>query len=247
MARPPPPSESDAVAGYRDVGFVLPPPAQYSHQEGGEESARRTRELSFGSISTGLGESPSPTPVSPGLGVVPEGAALGLDVSGDGAPAPTAIVPVDETVDGQEKITKAFSVFSIGVAPGEPTPARLRTRAASKGAPAIDDQVSKASDTSSVLAAGPGTVVDLTNVDSKWEFGTTNQAGQIGDATVGPPSFQPAGDASTTVDTAAGLPSVPGAPFAPMVPPHPGVAPYVPPVFIPSGAATNGKIGRAHV
>nr|VWO94713.1 Efflux pump FUB11 (Fusaric acid biosynthesis protein 11) [Ganoderma boninense] len=100
LARPPPPNESDAVAGYRDVGFALPPPSEINRHAQGQaqgqgeerERGRRTRELSFGSIGAGAegtSKSPSPTRPSPMLGSVPEGAALGLDVSGGQGVVPT--------------------------------------------------------------------------------------------------------------------------------------------------------------
>ncbi|KAI0305139.1 hypothetical protein B0F90DRAFT_1160305 [Multifurca ochricompacta] len=57
IARPPPPQESDAVAGYRVVGPVLDP------RLGMEEATRGRRDVTFGSVGApGGSKSPSPPP-----------------------------------------------------------------------------------------------------------------------------------------------------------------------------------------
>ena len=242
VARPPPPSESDAVAGYRDVGFTLPPAAEIQ-RDSGEERGRRTLELSFGSITVGadeLAKTPSPELATQGLGAVPEGAALGLDVSGAQADAHAGEVAssLQEKVIGE---SKTFTVFSIGIAPGEPGPARLRSRTrtqsrgavASVSAPALASTPSKEADEgdSSVedpvvrLAEAAGKIIDLTDPETKYEFGTTKQADIAAEASsepAVPPSEAPV---MGSLAGPAGIPT-----FTPQYAPL-----YVPPVTIPSG------------
>ncbi|RDX54678.1 hypothetical protein OH76DRAFT_988632 [Lentinus brumalis] len=237
MARPPPPNESDAVAGYRDVGFTLPPAAAEVQRETGQERGRRTRELSFGSITAGvneLGKSPSPELPTQGLGAVPEGAALGLDIGGGSPEQEQEVKVVGES--------KTFPVFSIGVAPGEPSPARVRSRTrtqsrgavASVSAPALERTLSEeveqgdasADDSVSRLAEAVAQVVDLTDSATVWEFGTTKEMDSAAEAASGP-VVPPPSDAPV-VDPSAGLAGIPT--FVPQYAP-----PYVPTVTIPSG------------
>ncbi|KAI0711116.1 hypothetical protein C8T65DRAFT_184549 [Cerioporus squamosus] len=248
LARPPPPSESDAVAGYRDVGFTLPPAAEVQH-DSGEERGRRTRQLSFGSITAGineLGMSPSPEISTQGLGAVPEGAALGLDVSGGQAQSSAGTVvsaSQEEKVIGE---SKTFTGFSIGVAPGEPSPARLRSRTrtqsrgavASVSAPALAQPLSKeadkgdasAEDPVSRLADAAAKAIDLTDSATMWEFGTTKQTDAAAEVASGPPV--PSSSDVPVVNPASGLAGIPT--FVPQY-----VPPYVPPVTIPSGPVSG--------
>ncbi|KAL6305999.1 hypothetical protein BKA93DRAFT_191537 [Sparassis latifolia] len=190
MARPPPPGESDAVAGYREVGFVLPPPAAYERVEeeaqGEVERGRRGRELSFGSIGVaGASKSPSPAPPSGSPAEASNNAGgLGLDTG-----------VLEEKGSGEESGDKTFTTFSIGVAPGEPGPARIRSRTRTQSRGGLGDGVSlktalepseplaiaedvKAGRTTAQTAAGEVEVkvIDLTDPETKWEFGTTKRA-----------------------------------------------------------------------
>ena len=270
LARPPPPHESDAVAGYRDVGFALPPPpseinrhtTQGQGQGQGEERerGRRTRELSFGSIGAGAegtSKSPSPARASPVLGSVPEGAALGLDVSGGQGAAPVpvqvdaasaAAASVEEKE--QKDVSKAPSGLLIGVAPGEPTPARIRSRTHSKG-PAASTSAQGESSTAAWIAgeqqasgaaaedpvaalAEAAKIIHVTDPlpETKWEFGTTRQTTE---GVADPQSeFSPPQPPPPVVDPSApGAVGIPGANFVPMGPPY--APPFIPPVVIPGG------------
>ncbi|KAI0746947.1 hypothetical protein C8Q80DRAFT_809229 [Daedaleopsis nitida] len=245
LARPPPPSESDAVAGYRDIGFVLPPPAERSRPDHGEERGRRLRELSFGSISADLAEastSPSPVPKSPGLDVVPEGAALGLDVSG-GQPCAQPAQPQEVAAGTCE--SKSFTVFSIGLSPDEPAPVRIRsrTRTQSRGAAtSVSGQTEQPSndggdpgsteDAVAALAESVAMVIDLTDTETKWEFGTTKQDGVV--VAVGESAIPPPDPVPPFVESSSAPAGTPGAPFVPIVAPYAVAPPYVPPVTIPT-------------
>ncbi|KAI0360522.1 hypothetical protein OH77DRAFT_692424 [Trametes cingulata] len=263
MARPPPPSESEAVAGYRDVGFTLPPPvaehSQSQQSEGeGVERGRRTRELSFGTIAVEGAKSPAPGSPSAGagtgVGAAAGGAALGLDVEGAKAAGAESQPAEDKDGgDGEKADGKSFTVFSIGVAPGEPGPARLRsrTRTQSKGAAAAveapvkeEEGAAAESDAVAVLADVAAKVIDLTDPETKWEFGTTKQAEEAAgaaDAAAGADAGVPAAPVADAqnVDMGSVPPPIPGAPFVPIVAPYAAVPPYVPPVVIP-GAPVNG-------
>ncbi|EJF63818.1 hypothetical protein DICSQDRAFT_160326 [Dichomitus squalens LYAD-421 SS1] len=252
LARPPPPHESDAVAGYRDVGFALPPTAEVSQQGQEEEEQRRgrPRELSFGSIGAGAegtSKSPSPAPASPNSGSVLEGAALGLDVFGGGQAALEAPAQGDVGGKGQKDVSgKAPTVLLIGVAPGEPTPARIRSRTHSKGPVAsasAQAEISMAGkegelpsaaseDPLAALADAAAKVIHLTDPlpETKWEFGTTKQTEDAAEPQaefappLGPPP-PPAADPS-------GIPAPPS--FAPMPASYANAPPFIPPVGIPS-------------
>lgn len=253
LARPPPPNESDAVAGYRDVGFVLPPPVEHIQHEQGEERGRRTRELSFGSISAGLGgtsKSPSPTPRSPGLGDVLEGAALGLDVSGGQLSAQANSQSGRPTAEGDITESKSFTLFSIGLSPGEPGPARLRsrTRTQSKGLATSVSGQDEAQEKESEQAASSreepvvalteivAKVIDLTDPETKWEFGTTKVADGTAEPTEPPPEsiVPPSNDAPVFVEPASSVPPpIPGTNFVPLVTPYASPPLFLPPVAIP--------------
>ncbi|KAI0777277.1 hypothetical protein BD413DRAFT_609667 [Trametes elegans] len=255
LARPPPPSESEAIAGYREVGIALPPPAKpmQDQQRANEttERGRRTRELSFGTAVAGDAHSPHASPGAPG-----SGAALELDVEGA---KPSAVTESgeeegDTELEDTEKVDgRGFTVFSIGVAPGEAAPARIRsrTRTQSRGAAvsvvllaetSVEDAVGSrpgavAGDDVTALADVAAKVIDLTDPETKWEFGTTKQSEQ--------PSAPESEDAAPPppIDVPAeGMPiphplPVPGAPFVPLSTAFPGIPPYVPPVVTPGGPA----------
>ncbi len=266
LARPPPPHESDAVAGYRDVGFALPPPSEINRQPQGQaqsderERGRRTRELSFGSIvagAEGTSKSPSPARASPVLSSVPEGAALGLDVSGG---HPAAAVPVHpdaaravEKEKEQKDVSRVPTSLLIGVAPGEPTPARIRSRTHSKGpvastsAQAESSAAGSAREQAGVAVEDPvaalaeaAKIIHVTDPlpDTKWEFGTTRQTTEgIAD----PQSeFAPPPTAPPVVDPSGpGAVGIPGANFAPMGPSYADAPPFIPAVVIPSGSVND--------
>ncbi|KAI0371213.1 hypothetical protein BV20DRAFT_1035248 [Pilatotrama ljubarskyi] len=256
MARPPPPSESEAVAGYRDVGFTLPPPVaehSQSQQSEGEsvERGRRTRELSFGTIAAEGAKSPAPG--SPAAGADAGGAVLGLDVEGAKGPGAEP-QPTEDKDEGEKAGEKSFTVFSIGVAPGEPGPGRLRsrTRTQSRGAsaavsrppegPVKEEEGEQAaggeSDAVDGLTDVAAKVIDLTDPETKWEFGTTSQAEDA--ITAEAAAAVPATPVEAqNVDIGSVPPPIPGVPFVPMVGPYAPAPPYVPPVVIP-GAPVNG-------
>ncbi|OBZ78303.1 hypothetical protein A0H81_02447 [Grifola frondosa] len=243
IVRPPPPNESDAVAGYRDVGFALPSPVTYVRRDEGEvaaagetvERGRRARELSFGSIGIpGASKSPSPAPVPPSLQarMAEGGGGLGLDVGVSVAQTETAVVE-EET---EESMEKAFEKFTVGVGPGEPVPARIKskTRTQSKGRKL--DELSVPSEHSEPLAeavnaedngdASEGAeagakVIDLTDPETKWEFGTTHH-----------------GEQAAKVEKASASPSL-SVPIAVGAVPNKIAVPYVPVVVIPPTVPNN--------
>ncbi|TFY64594.1 hypothetical protein EVJ58_g2523 [Rhodofomes roseus] len=203
LGRPSLPGENEGSTTYRDPSFVLPPPATYEHpadqqvqatQVGSTKSSaapvergRRTRELSFGTIDSDVA-------ASQGDGEEPE--VLELRMTSEGP----------QEGDGT---TKSGAPFAIGVAPGEPGPARIRSRTSSKGrtlvvgdtVPAVARSVSGQSEPFAQLSedAASGVrgpveeieaavkVIDLTEPgETKWEFGTTMQAEAEIIAEVGP-------------------------------------------------------------
>lgn len=184
-SRPPPPAESDPVAAYRDMGFVLPPPAAYT---GGEptdmERGRRRRELSFGTIGPSAG---SPTSSSVSVEHGNEGivqSVLELDIVDQ--------TKKDGTESGEAILEKSFSGFSIGVSPGEPGPSRIRsrTRTQPKSVPTPRERVKTApadlgGRRSEASRGDPMAEVNasvessnLGEESSKWEFGTANHPEQ---------------------------------------------------------------------
>jgi la-related protein 1 len=103
IARPPPPQESDAVAGYRAVKPIL--------DAGWEESTRGRRDMIFGSVGApGGSKSPSPSP----------------QPRSEAHPAAIDNQPMNE------KPERAVATFSIGVSPGEAGPAHVRSRTRSQ-------------------------------------------------------------------------------------------------------------------
>ncbi|KAI0646450.1 hypothetical protein C8Q79DRAFT_1000768 [Trametes meyenii] len=255
IVRPLPPNESEALAGYREVGITLPPapaPSQ-SQPDEGVERGPRARELSFGTIAAAGASTPSPAPGSPSVGAVTAGAALGLDVGGDqvSASGMGEAQKADEVAaadSGEKTGSKAFTGFSIGIGPGEPGPARLRsrTRTQSKGAVVSVSELVEASDKEAKGEAGgavgtnvdafadvAAAVIDLTEKETKWEFGTTKQQEESGSsedaAAALPPTVDVLGADPST------LPPLPGVPFISGPAPYAGAPPFVPPVVIPGG------------
>lgn len=198
LSRPPPPGQSDAVAGYRDVGFVLPPPATYGRQEQsgeGEQEDERPRQISFGSIDIATSQILSSGVASPQpKSLMTTSGTLGLDVNGAN---PEASV---EHSTGSLAIEKPFAAFTIGLTPDEANPSRVRSKTApipkvslpgrdrTETAPAIlSTATSGTSDLSSIGIESSGLrpleeqkVIDLTESRAtKWEFGTANYSGDI--------------------------------------------------------------------
>ncbi|EMD34797.1 hypothetical protein CERSUDRAFT_116981 [Gelatoporia subvermispora B] len=181
ITRPPAPAESDAVSRYREAGSAPSSSAQVPLGETEKvERGRRARELSFGSIGVpGASKSPSPQPPAthPDINEITK----------------AVTTPVEK--DGE----KSFTTFSIGVAPGEVGPVRIRsrTRTHSKGHKAgeasiastiVPEQPEEAADTGAEVVGDQTVVVeeitekikviDLTagGSDAKWEFGSTRQS-----------------------------------------------------------------------
>lgn len=228
MARPLPPGESEAVAGYREV---LPPPEGSSEIAGqsqgqseprgrldSEERGRKTREVVFGSIGLpGADHSPSPMP----------------------KPLADDTPNVDAT--GEEEGDRPFLAFSIGVHPGEPDLTRLRSRTRSinnakgrgrgdcrvdvtngliDGGDAGDDGDAGEKEGGN---AGEAKVIDLTDPEPKWEFGTTKEVDEEVQADGG-------GDGGGVI-----------APSGPQGPPLPPPAPSLPPAaYYPTQEQTIG-------
>ncbi|KAH9990978.1 hypothetical protein BJV74DRAFT_419078 [Russula compacta] len=145
IARPPPPQESDAVAGYRVVGPVLDTDSRC------EEAMRGRRDVVFGSIGAS-GESKSPSP-----------------------PPPRSEVPLLlEDQPGSERPERVVTTFSIGIPPGEGGISHGRSRTRSQ------PRLSRTENTTEAKDPEPSTathvkVIDLTEPEIKWEFGTANQ------------------------------------------------------------------------
>ena len=148
IARPPPPQESDAVAGYRAVGPQSDPGSRC------EEAMRGRRDVIFGSFGvSGENKSPSPPPPQPS-GVLP---------------------PPMEDQSGGEKAERVVTTFTVGFAPGEAGPSLVRSRTRSQ--PRLS-RVENAADGKDVEAhaATEVKVIDLTDPETKWEFGTATRA-----------------------------------------------------------------------
>jgi len=181
IVRPPPPGESQAVAGYRALGSA-------THAGGGLASKTTERPVVFGSIGIpGASKCPSPAPPSSSGG--------------------------DDGVEEGDVSEKAFTAFSIGIAPGEGAPSRLRSRTRSStarsrtetatengrhmsdltngGIREVVGEVRKkglCKDEGSVTGAGNGDmkVIDLTDTETRWEFGTTGHP-EVDENPVSPP------------------------------------------------------------
>lgn len=193
ISRPPPPGQSDAVAGYRDIGFVLPPPVTYEQPDQADESKQNeggTRLISFGSINLATSQSPSSNVASPPSLAAASGT-LGLDVNG------AELEGSADQVSGNLGIERQFTAFTIGVTSDDAGPSRSRSKTAPvarvslpsrdrvETAPAaLQTEPSSTSDLSSI-GFEPSSlrpledqkVVDLTEPPAtKWEFGTANSS-----------------------------------------------------------------------
>ena len=147
ISRPPPPQESDAVAGYRAMGPVLDSLSRL------EEPPRGRRDVIFGSIGA-PGRSKSSTPPL----LLPSVSSLQL-----------------EGPLGSEKSDRVAMIFSIGVAPGEAGPSHVRSRTRSQ------PRSTHAGNTTEGKGPEPHAgmevkVIDRTDPEIKWEFGTANQS-----------------------------------------------------------------------
>ena len=258
LGRPPLPGENEGAAPYLDQGFVLPPPARYERpanqlpqmtQSGSVEGVaapvergRRSREFSFGTIDTDP-QADQPDGAEPGV--------LGLRVTGE-----------DQEEEGT--IAKSAPPFAIGVAPGEPGPARIRSRTQSKGRtlavgdtlPAVSRTVSGQSDQPSALGEetverdlveeleASVKVIDLTKPgETKWEFGTTKQDGAEVIAEVSPRLAQANGGEHSVQPLPATALGVTG--MDPVAPPYIHPSTYGAPPLPPIMTTTNG-LGSAH-
>lgn len=211
MARPPLPDESDSSTSYRDANFVMPPPVLYPvptvEQIGESEQfgarGRRQRELSFGSISAVENKTPSPPViVAEGSSTDNMGATGGLGLDTGVAALSLSEGPKTGTSEREES-DRAFTTFSIGVAPEEAGSIRIRsrTRTGSKASRRSEGAISKSTSeqtdalpeardaeeeadgaVAAELASKDETaqptdakVIDLTESETKWQFGTTKQ------------------------------------------------------------------------
>ncbi|THH19626.1 hypothetical protein EW146_g1601 [Bondarzewia mesenterica] len=198
MVRPPPPQESEAVAGYREVAPVLP---QGTNEYSGADEAkeRRAKDVVFGSIGVpGASQSPSPSP----------------DLA-----APTNLPKEKEQGEqnvelspSEEEGEKAIKKFSIGVAPGDAGPFRMRSRTRSQARRRVEtapgrlggeDQEDKEAGAEEGAEGKEVQVIDLTDPETKWEFGTTrqveNHAPGVTPASVPQPNSERAYDIPNTV------------------------------------------------
>ena len=147
ISRPPPPQESDAVAGYRAMGPVSDTGSRL------EEAPRGRRDVIFGSIG-----------------------APGRSKSQSSPVLLSSVSPLQlEGPSGSEKSDRVAMIFSIGVAPGETGLSHVRSRTRSQ------PRLSRAENTSDGKGLEPhaGTevkVVDLTDPEIKWEFGTASRS-----------------------------------------------------------------------
>ncbi|TFK47591.1 hypothetical protein OE88DRAFT_1738505 [Heliocybe sulcata] len=162
MFKPPPPEQSEAVTGYREVGAY---DEQQSVQRG------RKQKVAFGSITS---TSPSPAPVPE------DAAATGAQVGMNGEQAGQG------REEGEDEV-KTFKTIAIGVSPGETVPStRTRTQSSSNSrrrvetAPArfmsdVTNKGDQGKDSEAQKADGKVEfkVIDLTDPETKWEFGTT--------------------------------------------------------------------------
>ena len=146
IARPPPPQESDAVAGYRAVG---PVPDSGSHWE---EAARGRRDVIFGSIGASEG-SKSSSPAPPPLGV--------------------SSLPMEDP-SGSQKPERVAMTFSVGVAPGEAGPSHVRSRTRSQPRLSHPENTTDGKELEPYTATEAKVEAKVAD-QSKWEFGTANR------------------------------------------------------------------------
>ncbi|PCH44968.1 hypothetical protein WOLCODRAFT_139352 [Wolfiporia cocos MD-104 SS10] len=188
LTRRPQQGEGDMAAGYRDTGFVLPPPVQYERSAASQEQkpelktegegeakgaprGRRARELSFGSISAHEVDNPD-APLQ-------ESAAVdSLNMS------TVTIGEQDEEVEGASAgADKPIPPFTIGVTPGESGPARIRsrTRTQSKGRTLVRGEgVTAIAKATSELPETPAGEAEVSVV----AIAATKDASEVGEAGV---------------------------------------------------------------
>ncbi|KAJ8472571.1 hypothetical protein ONZ45_g16610 [Pleurotus djamor] len=160
---PPPPEESQPVAGYRDVRPVLI--GSVAHQANGR-SSEPSASVVFGSIDI-------------------------YDVNNPLSPGPPARTPSSSSSqssrkeatsqpDASDQLRSAFTAFTIGVSPNDPAPPRMRSRTRS-GHSLSDASLSSTTTKQGTSQLAENTtqadkdVVDLTDgTETKWQFGTTN-------------------------------------------------------------------------
>ena len=259
VARPPPPGESDAVAGYRDV-LALPAASHpnpsagagadgQNHGQGqgrapdeNQERGRPTKGVVFGSIGLpGADHSPSPM-LRP----------AGQDKD----------VGANEPTTEEKESDRSFKTFSIGVHPGEPELIRRsRTRSINSKTKGRGDGRSMVDLTNGQLesvetAAGEDggndgevvgqKVIDLTDPETKWEFGTTKlldeevQAQDSGVLAPPGPQLSPPNPTLSPLPSAPPPPPAAGyypsqeqtighAPSLPLLPPAMGLSPIATP------------------
>ncbi|RDB16034.1 hypothetical protein Hypma_003441 [Hypsizygus marmoreus] len=157
VMRPPPPEQSSAVAGYHAAATVIN--TTTSMKEDGEE-----KPVLFGSIGVpGASSCPSPTPL-PASKEQKEGGA-----------------DEEEGADEKEK-EKSFTMFSIGITPGDVGLPRSRSRthsgkARSRTATMSDGGLLEVKEDAVIDGNVVVKVVDLTDSrEAKWEFGTATTA-----------------------------------------------------------------------
>ncbi|TCD64087.1 hypothetical protein EIP91_004559 [Steccherinum ochraceum] len=189
ISRPPPPGQSDAVAGYREVGFFSPSPSAHTVAAEGPEPdvsasrGRQAKEFSFGTIKRPVAnKTPSPPPAAVSEAVQVE------------RPSEETKLPESESA-GLGSDQSAFPVFSIGINPGDESPARARSKTHPKSTSASHERGNTApaklgrsfsreggqDDASELVddqSAPEVKVIDLTDsVTPTWQFGTTKADG----------------------------------------------------------------------
>ncbi|KAH8097043.1 hypothetical protein BXZ70DRAFT_1009366 [Cristinia sonorae] len=196
MSRPPPPGQSEPVAGYREVGFFLPSPTAHTvAAEGSDPDTSRgpqAKELSFGTIKPIIANrTPSPPPQ-----VTSHSEEINAEATNLNSQVQDAPQKVEQDGD------KTFPMFSIGFPAGEAGPSRIRSKTHPKStnsshergntAPAkleasqsrdsqgatVDSReaVEKVKDAEGAVTQ----VIDLTDsvTTPAWEFGTTRRSAE---------------------------------------------------------------------
>ena len=202
---PPPPRESDAIAGYRELAPPISrePDNMPSVGIAVGPRGRRANNIVFGSIGVS-GSSETSSPILPAAHVVekPEDNREG-------------ILP-----DAGEDAEKPVMKFSIGVAPGEAGPSQLRPRrrsqARTRGETALaslGNGVQESQESSNQVGAEGKEVqvIDLTDPETKWEFGTTRRAKEKDAVTI--PASSPALGPVNAISNPVSVVATGGAPF----------------------------------
>lgn len=142
----------------------------------GQQGRGRRREVVFGSIGV---DSPRPgsSPIVGQTEVPSTERSNGVGANGSGSGE------ADDTVEDEEEKGKSFSAFSIGLAPDEPDLLRLRSRTRSTNTRPRTGANGKIEGGTSNASGKPGLevgsedvkVIDLTDNETRWEFGTTKR------------------------------------------------------------------------